>query len=220
MRLCPEPSGRPRCPPERPDPSSADVRDRLDLHEKLVGRQGRDADQGVGRQILGPEELCLCVDQRHQVVLAAVADDVGRDLHDVGRPGADGGQPVPEVLQDGAGLGDDIVGAQQLAVLVVGHLPRDVDRAAPFGGDDVVVAAGRIGALGVGAGDHGGAPCLREVIRIVACGDRGSPRNASWRHCVPALPSSPRRRRRHRVRSRRSGERWPLGDRHRCPPAP
>jgi hypothetical protein len=114
----------------------------FDLDQQIVAHEPRDLDQRAGRAMRA--EVFL----PHGVDLLAVTDVAEEDRHlaHVGERGAGRGQAALDVLVHLTRLGDDVVAADGLAVLVAGDAARD-EHDVP-GAHDVREVADRLGHAG------------------------------------------------------------------------
>src|SRR5687768_3752755 len=105
-------------------PLTSDDGDGLDLDERVRDREVGDLDE-CARGRIGAEEL-----RAHLAVRLAVTDvgDEHRDLHDVVHRAAARHHDLLDVLEHAPRLRLDVADTDELAVLVVWELTRDVDR--------------------------------------------------------------------------------------------
>ena len=114
-------------------------RDRLDLDQPFRRGKRGDANERRGRRLHAFEESRTgLADDGAQLRL--VADDEGRDLHDVAVGRAGRLQRMTEILHHLGRLRGEVAFAHNPSLLVDGHLTRDVDGACAGGSNDVGIS--------------------------------------------------------------------------------
>src|SRR5215471_9002033 len=141
---------------------SVDDRDRLDLDEQVRIRERLDADERARwrRHVLQYLRSHLAQDRQ---LIRLEADDIRVPLHDVLERGSRAREGEAQVLERLTHLGSKVSFADDFALRVEGHLPRDVDRVASAHGDGVAIAPRHREALWILVLLHNAAPfCLPE----------------------------------------------------------
>src|ERR1700690_2320116 len=90
-------------------------RDALDLDPRILAHEPAHHDAGAARPGWSLEEPAAA---RRGLLVVVEAQDVVGGLHDVAEPGADALQEQRELAEDVPGLGDDVAGSNDAALLV------------------------------------------------------------------------------------------------------